>query len=70
MRTESIKTHFYQTHTKEKDKKQFLQEQTKCPICCGELDIFVECVSSSCVKEEARCTQCRTLSRVQHHCVH
>ena len=49
---------------------QFLREQTECPLCHGSLDIFVECIDAFQVKEEARCTQCMALSRVESHYVH
>ena len=55
---------------RELEKTQFLREQTECPICHGKLDIFVECINTHYIKEEARCTQCMTLSRVQDHCLH
>ena len=55
---------------KEIEKTQFLREQTECPICQGELGILVECIDSRQVKEEARCTSCMALSRVQNHHIH
>ncbi len=58
------------TQQSEQEKKQFLKEQTECPICQGSLDIFVECIDAFHIKEEARCTQCRALSRVENHQIH
>ena len=55
---------------KESAKTDFLREQTECPICHGKLDIFVECINALQIKEEARCTQCMALSRVQDHGLH
>ena len=54
----------------ETEKAQFLKEQTQCPLCQGALDIFVECIDAFQVKEEARCTQCMALSRVESHQIH
>ena len=54
----------------ESEKTDFLREQTQCPICHGDLDIFVESINPYQVKEEARCTQCMALSRVQDHLLH
>ena len=54
----------------ESEKTEFLREQTECPVCQGELDIIIECVSALMVKEEARCTRCMALSRVQNHSIH
>ena len=52
-------------------KAQFLQEQNKCPICCGPLDIYVENIPlTHSLREEARCTECSALSRVANHNVH
>lgn len=51
-------------------KVDFLKEQTQCPICSGALNILVENITPHQVKEEARCTQCLALSRVQDHCLH
>ena len=62
-----IKEHY---EYRENDKTDFLREQTECPICNGELSIFVECINTLQVKEEARCTQCMALSRVQDHRLH
>ena len=54
-----------------KDKNQFLQEQNKCPICCGDLDIYVEPIASTySLREEARCVECMALSRVSQHIIH
>ena len=64
-----INTKEYYEHT-ETEKTEFLREQTECPVCHGKLDIFVECISSHYIKEEARCNQCMALSRVQDHCLH
>jgi len=55
---------------KESEKTDFLREQMECPICHGDLDIFVECINSHQIKEEARCAQCMALSRVQDHLLH
>lgn len=55
---------------RELEKTQFLREQTECPICQGKLNIFVECINSHQLKEEARCTQCMALSRVENHRIH
>lgn len=52
------------------EKTQFLDEQNKCPLCCGDLDIYVESISKSSLREEARCTSCMALSRVENHIVH
>ncbi|MDE0120013.1 MAG: hypothetical protein OXM55_08420 [Bdellovibrionales bacterium] len=54
----------------ENEKTDFLREQTQCPVCQGTLDIFTECISAHQIKEEARCTQCMALSRVQDHLLH
>lgn len=62
-----IRDHFEQ---QESEKTDFLREQTQCPICSGSLNIMVENINPHQVKEEARCTQCLTLSRVQDHCLH
>ncbi len=67
MRTSQLKEHY---EYRESEKTEFLREQTECPICHGALDIFVEFISANQVKEEARCTQCMALSRVQDHCLH
>lgn len=67
MRT--INTKEYYEHA-ETEKAEFLREQTECPVCHGKLDIFVECINSHYIKEEARCNQCMALSRVQDHCLH
>lgn len=53
------------------EKNQFLEEQNKCPVCCGSLDIYVELIASTySLKEEARCSDCMVLSRVGHHIIH
>lgn len=67
MRTSHLKEHY---EYRESEKTEFLREQTECPICHGALDIFVEFISAHQVKEEARCTQCMALSRVQDHRLH
>ncbi len=67
MRTNQVREHY---EYKESEKTDFLREQTECPICHGKLDIFVECINTHYIKEEARCTQCMALSRVQDHCLH
>ena len=68
-----MKESYFREHFKyrESEKTDFLREQTECPICHGVLDIFVECINNThLVKEEARCTQCMALSRVQDHYLH
>ena len=70
MSTIGLKTHQQYTEHKEYEKTQFLRDQTECPICQGELNIFVEVIGSHQVKEEAHCTQCMALSRVQKHGLH
>ena len=67
MRAEHLKEHF---ECKESEKTDFLREQTQCPFCQGFLDIFVEFINARQIKEEARCTQCMALSRVQDHLLH
>lgn len=52
------------------EKAQFLNEQNQCPLCSGDLDIYVESLSKSSLREEARCTSCMALSRVENHIVH
>ncbi len=68
--TNVSKTSYQVNEQGETEKTQFLREQTECPICQGELDIFVESVHTHRIKEEARCTQCMALSRVQNHFIH
>ena len=53
-----------------KIKKAFMQDQYECPVCEGELDIFVEQVDDFEVKEEARCAKCAKLIRIEGHTVH
>ena len=55
---------------KAEEKIGFLMEQTICPVCEGPLDIFVELTGPFVVKEEARCGQCRALSRLESHIIH
>ena len=53
------------------EKNQFLEEQNKCPLCKGHLNICVEFIPSThAIREEARCTECKALSRVENHIVH
>ncbi len=53
------------------EKKQFLEEQSKCPLCKGRLNICVELIPfTHAVREEARCTECMALSRVENHIIH
>ena len=65
-----LKIYKQYTEQQEYEKTQFLRDQTECPICQGELNIFVEAIGSHQIKEEAHCTQCMTLSRVQKHGLH
>ena len=51
-------------------KEAFVQDQYECPVCKGELDIFVEQVDSFEVEEEARCPHCAKLLRIEGHTVH
>ncbi len=51
-------------------KQAFMTEQTECPVCHGELDIFVEGVNEFVVKEEARCSQCLALTRIESKVLH
>ena len=67
MRTNPLRENY---EHRESEKTDFLREQTQCPICHGALDIFVENINPHQIKEEARCTQCMALSRVQDHCLH
>ncbi len=60
----------WNTEHQEFAKTEFLREQNECPICQGELDIFIEALGASKIKEEARCTQCMALSRVENHALH
>ena len=54
-----------------KEKKQFLTEQNQCPVCLGQLDIYVEQITAThSLREEARCVECMAVSRVAHHIVH
>ena len=54
-----------------KEKNQCLEEQNQCPICFGDLDIYVEMIPSTHqLREEARCVNCMALSRVANHIVH
>ena len=53
------------------EKTQFLEEQNKCPLCRGDLDIYVEWIPSThSLREEARCLECMALSRVENHVIH
>lgn len=50
---------------------RFIDEQVKCPLCRGNLDIHIEMIPSTySLKEEARCVECFALSRVQNHNMH
>ena len=51
-------------------RQAFMTEQTECPVCHGELDIFVESVNEFVVKEEARCSQCMALTRIESQVLH
>ena len=51
-------------------KQAFMKEQTKCAVCEGELDLFVERVNQYEVKEEARCSQCLALLRIENQILH
>ena len=51
-------------------RQAFMKEQTECLVCHGPLDIFVESVNEFVVKEEARCSQCMALTRVESQVVH
>ena len=58
-------------HISFKEKNQFIEEQTRCPICRGGLDIYVEWIPSThSLREEARCVDCLALSRVANHSIH
>ena len=51
--------------------KEFLKEQTECPLCTGKLHILVEYDKTGyTLKEEARCSQCMALSRREDHLLH
>ena len=53
------------------EKNQFLEDQSKCPLCKGHLNICVEMIPSThVVREEARCIECMALSRVGNHIIH
>ena len=57
--------------TQTSETHQFLKEQNYCPICSGELDIYVECIPATySLREEARCVSCMALSRVENHIIH
>lgn len=54
-----------------KEMKDFINEQSQCPVCNGQLDIYTEVTPSTyMIKEEARCVECMTLSRVENHHLH
>ena len=59
----------HQEH-REFEKTEFLREQTECPVCQGYLDVFVEALGTGHIREEARCTECMALARVQDHHLH
>ena len=54
-------------YERESRKIEFLDQQTECTICKSKLDIFVESVNPYQVKEEARCSACMGLMRVEDH---
>ena len=56
---------------RQEEAHQFLKEQNQCPICSGDLDIYVECIPATySIREEARCQSCMALSRVANHIIH
>ena len=54
----------------QKEKREFLKEQTKCPVCQADLDITIEFIHEEEIKEEARCTQCMALSYIKQNTLH
>ena len=52
------------------EKKAFLKEQTKCPVCQADLAITIEFIHEEEIKEEARCTQCMALSYIKQSALH
>ena len=63
------KEHYKDYGAKEEYKREFLKEQTKCNICGAVLDIVTESLPYH-TKEEARCSQCMALQRVESHILH
>lgn len=49
---------------------EFINEQSKCPLCSGDLDIYTEVIPATySLREEARCIECMALSRVANHTI-
>ena len=53
--------------TKYHEKYGFIVAQTACNICNGSLKIKTEQINKNTVKEEARCSKCSALQRIQDH---
>lgn len=49
---------------------EFYCDQTECPICQNALEIQTEKIEYGSIKEEARCSQCKALKRVEAHTLH
>ena len=52
------------------EKKEKFKNLTKCPICQGELDTFIEFITDHTGNIEARCSQCQALSYTKKVALH
>lgn len=48
-------------------KDNFVERETKCPLCNSTLDIHISVTPQDSVSEEASCPKCQVITRIREH---